>query len=183
MIITINGMPGSGKSTVGRELAKRLGYKFYSAGDVRGRYAVSRGISMAELNRLAEKDPASDKLVDEYLAEIAKKEDDFIVDARLGFHFIPQSIKVFLDANPEVRAQRVFGDSRPDEKFKSLGDAKRAITNRVKSDLKRYANLYSINPYEHQHYDLIIDTTDKKVEEIVGQVYRFSMFRSNPAKR
>ena len=37
MIITISGLPGSGKSTIGKMLAKKLGYKFYSMGDLRGK--------------------------------------------------------------------------------------------------------------------------------------------------
>jgi len=38
MIITIAGEGGSGKSTVARILAKKLDYKHYSTGDLRGRY-------------------------------------------------------------------------------------------------------------------------------------------------
>jgi len=65
VIITIGGTAGSGKSSVAKELAKRLGYKFYSAGDVRRKYALSKGISLAELNKQGEKDPFSDKMVDD----------------------------------------------------------------------------------------------------------------------
>ena len=99
MIITIGGRAGSGTTTSGRALAKKLGYKFYCAGDIRRKFANSKAITLAQLNERAEKEPSSDFLVDDYMKEMAKKEDNFVVDAWLGFHFFPESIKIFLDAD------------------------------------------------------------------------------------
>jgi cytidylate kinase len=183
MIITLSGTPGSGKSSVGRALAKKLGYQFYSAGDVRGKYAVSHGMTLHELNKLAEKDPASDKLVDEYMKELSEREDNFIVDARLGFFFVPKSVKIFLDADPAIRYERIFKEEREDEKFKDLKEAKRITEKRVASDIKRYERLYQVNPYDLYHYDLVVDTTKVSIDDAAGQIYRFAMFNSNPSKR
>ena len=90
MIITISGAPGSGKTTVARLLAKKLGYRHYSIGDLRGEIALRKGITIDELNKLGEKDPSSDREVDEYLESLGKKEDNLVIDCRMGFHFIPQ---------------------------------------------------------------------------------------------
>jgi CMP/dCMP kinase len=183
MIITISGTPGAGKSIIGKILAKKLGYRFYSAGDVRGEYALDHGMTINELNKKAETDPASDKLVDNYMKELAQKEDDLVIDGRVGFLFFPDSIKVFVDADPEIRYDRVFKEARDDETFRNIKDAKKAMDKRVESDIKRYENLYHVNPYDLSRYDLVIDTTSISVEEAVGKIYRFAMFKSNPIKK
>jgi cytidylate kinase len=40
MIITISGLPGSGKTTVARMVAERIGFRHYSAGNMRGEMAI-----------------------------------------------------------------------------------------------------------------------------------------------
>ena len=44
---------------------------------------------------------------------------DFIIDGRLSFYFIPHSIKIYIDAKTNVRAQRRFQDPRSTEKYDS----------------------------------------------------------------
>ena len=174
MIITISGTPGSGKGTVGRLLAQRLGYRFYSMGDIRRKYAQDRGMSIEELNEISEKDPASDNLVDEYQEKIGEREDKIVIDSRLGFHFIPHSFKIFLDADERTRAQRIMNDSRSSEKYKSIEDAVQGLRKRQESDEKRYKNLYNANPYDKKSvgYDLIVDTSENKPEELVEMILK-----------
>jgi CMP/dCMP kinase len=177
MIITISGTPGSGKSSIAKAVAKRLNYRFYSAGDVRGQYALEHGLTIDELNKLAEKDPASDLLVDEYMKKMGAKEDDIVVDGRLGFYFIPDSIKVFIDADADVRIERVLKSAREDEHYKSFNEAKKAIQQRIDGDKNRYKHSYNVDISETKHYDLIVDSTDKSIEAAAGEIYRFVMFR------
>ena len=96
MIISISGLPGSGKSTIGKNLAKKLGYNYYSLGDMKRRLANEKGLTIEEWNALSDKDSSYDTVPDKYQADLAKKEDNFIMDGRLAYHFIPQSIKIFL---------------------------------------------------------------------------------------
>ncbi len=49
MIITLMGTPGAGKSTLGRLLAQKLGYKQYSMGDLQRRIAQEHGWTINEL--------------------------------------------------------------------------------------------------------------------------------------
>ena len=51
MIITISGKPGAGKTTVGKAVAARLGLEFYSMGDLRGKMASDRGLTIDELSK------------------------------------------------------------------------------------------------------------------------------------
>ena len=66
MIITISGKAGSGKSTIAKELAKKLKLKHYSIGDLMRQIAKEKNISLIELSKLAEKDNSIDKELDNW---------------------------------------------------------------------------------------------------------------------
>ena len=170
MIVTISGLPGSGKSTVGRLLAKKIGYKFYSIGDLRGKWAMERGLSINELNRLGEKEEWTDRKADEYQAELGKKEDGFVIDGRLSFHFIPRSFKVFLTVSPETGAKRILSDDRPDEGAESLDGLAKDLEERVKSDDSRYRKIYGLDFRDREQYDLVVDTTELTPEETASRI-------------
>ncbi|PIN72585.1 hypothetical protein COV22_02840, partial [Candidatus Woesearchaeota archaeon CG10_big_fil_rev_8_21_14_0_10_47_5] len=63
-------------------------------------------------NIQAEGDAASDRLVDEYQKKLAREEnileENILVDSRLGYHFIPKSIKILLTVPVEVGARRIW---------------------------------------------------------------------------
>ena len=172
MIITISGMPGSGKSTVANVFAARLELKQYSAGDMRGKMALDRGMTIDELNKLGEKESFTDHDVDEYQKKLGQREDNFVIDARLGFHFIPQSYKVFLTVDEKVAAERIFkAPKRPDEPvYKSVDDVRKAVRARIESDTLRYKKYYGINYTDRKQYDLVIDTTSFSPEQVADMI-------------
>ncbi len=170
MIITISGLPGSGKSTVAKLLAKKLGYVHHSTGDFMGELAVKRGVSLLELSKLAEKDSSIDKAIDDRLVEL-QEEDDLVIDSRLGFHFIPNSVKIFLDVDPDIGATRVFGNPRPDEKEnKTIALTKANIAKRIASERMRYKKYYGVDCYEKKYYDIVVDTSERAPEEVVQKI-------------
>jgi CMP/dCMP kinase len=173
MIITICGKAGSGKSSVSKALAAKLGYKRYSAGDIRREYAASKGITLEELNKRAVSDPTSDFLVDEFMKKMAEHEDNFVVESRLGFFFIPQSLKIFVDAKPGIRAKRTMEPGRVQENHESLSVAKKKLLARDKGDVERYLKLYKVNPFDMKHYDLVIDTSSNTVAQTLDIVLDF----------
>ena len=172
MIITICGEAGSGKSSVGREVARRLGYKFYSVGDIRREMALKRGMSLAEFNKLGEREDFTDREVDCYQKELGRKEDNFVIVGRTSAHFIPHAFKVFLDASLGERARRVFQDSknREEESYSSVEEAREAIVERRKCDEGRYRKYYGINPFDKKGYDLAVDTTRIGIGEVVDLI-------------
>ena len=168
MIITISGKPGSGKSTVAKELAKKLNLKYYSIGDLMGRIALEKKISLLQLSKIAEHDESIDKELDQKQIQLGKTKDNFVIDSRLGFYFIPNSIKVFLDVSLEEGAKRIFKTKRADEKENiSLNDTIKNIKKRIKSEKKRYKKYYGIDHYDKKNYDIIIDTTKRDVKQVV----------------
>ncbi len=178
MIITISGTPGSGKSTVAKLLAKKLNLKHYSTGDFMREIAKERNLSLEELERIAEGDRAIDTTLDKRQIELGKNEDNFVIDGRLGFYFIPQSIKIFLDADLKIRAQRIWQDIkikglRKGERADNLREIIEEIERRKDSERARYLKYYKVNPDEEKHYDLIVETTKITAEEVVEKIIEF----------
>lgn len=170
MIITIAGNAGSGKSTVAKELARRLRYKRYSTGDFMREMAAKRGVDILQLNVIAENDDTIDRTIDSWAKKLGKTEDQFVIDSRLAFHFIPHSFKVFLTADLPARAKRIFQDKRTTEQHTTLTALKKFMKEREASELKRYMKLYSVDYYDVKNYDLVIDTTQKSVSKAVEMI-------------
>ncbi len=175
MIISISGNLGSGKSTVGKMLAKKLGFKHYSTGDFWRELARQRGLDVYELNKLAETETSIDKEIDEYSAGLGKREDNFVIDSRLAWHFIPHSFKVRLTVDAEEGARRVFSHAREEgrnseKKHEDIAEAARANELRESSENKRYLEYYNADPGNTDNYDLVIDTTHISAEKVVEKI-------------
>jgi cytidylate kinase len=164
MIITISGMPGSGKSTLAKYLSKVFKLKYYGMGDLRRQIARKKGFDINGWNKCGEKNPITDIEVDNFLKTLNKKK-NLVIDGRMAFHFVPNSIKIFIKVTPKVGAKRIFDTYRGSEKYKNLEDAKTKLQRRVKSDNYRYQKYYHMNIFDLSHYDIIFDTTNMPLEE------------------
>ena len=67
-IITLSGQLGSGKSTIGKMLATRLDYTFYSTGSAQRKIAAERGLTTLELNKLSMTDSSIDAQIESLLS-------------------------------------------------------------------------------------------------------------------
>ena len=172
MIITISGKPGSGKSTVAKALAAQLHLDHVSAGDFMREMAAERGISVLELSAVAEADDgAIDREIDERSRRLGGARDDFVIDARLAWYFIPQSMKVFLDVTLDVATERIYGDRRGAETENVDLDATRlAVETRLASETLRYREYYGIDWLDHAHFDLVVDTSALSSAAVVQAV-------------
>jgi cytidylate kinase len=171
MIITISGKAGSGKSSVAKEISKRLNLKHYSVGDVMREMAKEKGVSLLELNKQAEKDPRIDKELDDRLIKLGKTEDNFVIDGRLTAFFIPHAqFRVFLDADENTRAERILNAQRKDEKHASLKETMANIEKRETSEKKRYKEYYDVDYSDPKLYTSIIDTKPLGLLEVVDRI-------------
>lgn len=173
MIIVIGGRAGSGKSTIAKLIAEKLKLKHYSMGDLQRQIAQEKGISLVELGKLEEKDSSIDKMLDEKQKKLGETQDNFVIDGRLSAFFIPNAIKIFLDADENVRAERILKDNRNLEKSSEISKMVEELKKREESEQKRYKNYYNFEAYDKSKYDLVIDTTNKKPEEIVREILDF----------
>ena len=173
MKITISGTIGAGKTTVAKKLAKMLGYKFYSTGRMMRDMAEKNDMSLNELSKIAIEDVSIDKEIDDYQKNIGQKQDNFVMEGRLGFFFIPDSIRLFLKTSIENGARRIYDEKRNDELFKSFSDAKKAVSEREAAEAERYEKLYKIDYRNEGNYDLVIDTSQLDSDQIVALIITF----------
>lgn len=180
MIISISGMPGSGKSTVARMVAERLKMKRYYMGGMRREIAREKGLTIQQLNRIGEKEEWTDKEVDDFQRDLGKREDNFVIEGRTSFFLIPQSIKIFLYVKLKTGALRIFGDMKSGSKrnegdFGSPKEVEKSLKERLKSDRKRYKKYYKVDIMDKSHYDLVIDTTKLTAEQVVEKILDFAV--------
>jgi cytidylate kinase len=182
-IITISGTPGSGKSTIAKNLAEKLKAKRIYIGKIRRNIAKSKNMTLAELNKYALTHPETDVDVDKAVAqqarEIAKKS-PVIVEGRVQFHFLPESFKIFIDVDLDEGARRIWQDLQKQKKqtirnegdFDSLTEVKKSIKNRIANDKKRYKKYYNLDHTQKTHYDLVIDTTNITAKQATQKVLK-----------
>ncbi|HEY7145428.1 MAG TPA: AAA family ATPase [Streptosporangiaceae bacterium] len=169
--IVVSGDLGSGKSTVTKALSRRLGLRRVSVGDLYRQMALDRGMSALQLNLHAELDDAVDGYVDQLQQEIAKTDEQLVVDGRLAWFFFTDAFKVHLMTDPEVAATRVF--SRPSdevEAYASLAEAAERLRNRSDSERMRFLTRYGADKNRLRNYDLVCDTTSATADEVIAAV-------------
>jgi cytidylate kinase len=176
MVITINGKPGSGKSSIARMLSEKLELQYIDIGELRRRAAKKKGMTLEDYNKWGETTFESDKDVDEYQKNLA--EDNIVVSGRTSFHFIPQSLKIFLDVDLHEAAKRIFTDAKIHERnetanISSIEDIERSLNERMRSDMARYEKYYGLNVYDESQYDCIIDTTGISLDGVFNKVMEF----------
>jgi len=151
MIITISGLSGCGKDTVGALVAKalRLRHIRFSFKEE----AARRGIPLMELQRMATEDPRIDKEFDKRLVEEARK-GNCVVTTWLGSWLVKGAdLRVWLTAAPAVRAARL---ARRDKISRPAALAH--ISARDANNRARYKKLYGIDLDDHSSFDLEVHT-------------------------
>lgn len=175
-IITLSGKPGSGKSSTADRVAELLGYTRYSAGDLVRTQIRKKKITLDEFNRMALNDHALDHAIDEELRNL-RSEKDIVIDSRLGFYWIPESFKVYLDLDMDVATARIFKDTvnnelrESGEGFSSLDEVQQLVQSRLENEKRRFRTLYGVNPYSNANFDLIINTSRHSPQTVALTVF------------
>ncbi len=152
MIISISGSPGTGTTTLSRGLAAELGIRWVNSGELFRKIAGEKNLSVKEMNRLAEKGPEIDYLIDDAQKALAK-EGPGIFEGRLSGHLLPADLKVLLKTDLRARAERICKrESKP------LEDAMQETRVREESEARRYKMYYNIDINDLSVYDLVVDT-------------------------
>lgn len=89
-----------------------------------------------------------------------------------GWFAIPDSFKIYLKVDIDIAVQRAFNDSlrKDTEPYESIEDAKSKIMYRHKEETNRWIQEYGVNRDDMSNYDLVIDTSYLKPEEIADQI-------------
>jgi cytidylate kinase len=152
MIITISGAPGTGTSTLARSLSAELKLRWINSGDLFRKIAAEKNISVKDMNRLAEKGPEVDYLIDDAQKSLAK-EGGGVFEGRLSGHLLPANLKVLLKTELRCRAERIAK-----RESKLTEDAMQETRIREESEARRYKMYYNIDISDFSVYDLVVDT-------------------------
>ena len=173
-IISLTGDLASGKGETSKILTEKLGYGIYRNGQYFRKLAKEMNMSVTEFNIYVEGHPEIDKQIENSAAEYAKSNDNFIIDARLGWYAVPQSFKVYLKVDIDVEEKRAFydNDRKDTESFATIEEQKQDMIKRCNLEKERYYNLYGVRQGDISNYDLIVDTTYKTPEEVAEVIIK-----------
>jgi cytidylate kinase len=165
-------MTGSGKSTVAKKIAEKYGLDYYSGGNAMRVLAQEEGYnsevtgwweSAEGLKFLQQRmnNPAFDKKIDDMLLEYGKK-GNVVLDSWTMPWLLDEGFKVWLEASPKVRAQRVVTRDGL-----STEDAMAALVEKDAQTRKIYKNLYGFDlGLDLSPFNLILTTDDLEPEEV-----------------
>ncbi|MBR5645650.1 MAG: AAA family ATPase [Treponema sp.] len=172
--IAISGKSGCGNTTVSGLLAKKLGITLINY--TFRQLAEEKGMTLKEVIEKAKDDDSYDKYVDSHQVELALKE-PCVLGSRLAIWMLKEAdLKVYLYADEDTRAGRVFtregGDLQAIKDFTAMRDSE---------DTRRYKEFYGIDNNDYSFVDLIIDTSkytpEQEVELIISKLKEKKLMR------
>jgi cytidylate kinase len=158
--IAVSGKSGCGNTTVSRLVAERLNLRFINF--TFRNLAEEKGLSLAEVLKLAAEDDSWDREVDSRQVAIAREGGGCVLGSRLAIWMLPEAeLKVYLRARPETRTARIV--KREGGGFASVA----AFTaERDRQDRERYLRIYNIDNDLYHFADLVIDTDEITADQI-----------------
>ena len=173
MLISITGRLGSGKSTVCNIMKERYGFQIFSTGAIQREYARRLGITTLELNQRMDENPNLDKDIDDTVTKmsIEHKDDNMIFDSRMAWHFALNTFKIFLTIDAMEAANRVIKNQRgEEERYVDVNDACEKLVERSRIERERFKEIYGVDYYDYNNFDVVIDTTNRTPEEVVALI-------------
>lgn len=167
-IISLSGDPASGKGTVSNILIKQLNYGIYRNGEYFRKLAKEKNMDLKEFGEYVKLHPEIDRQIENSAKLYAEENNNFIIDARLGWYAVPESFKVYLKVDIDEAAKRAYYDkTRKDmENYQTIEEYKKSLIERKQLENERYLNIYGVDRDNMNNYDLVIDTSTKTAEEV-----------------
>jgi CMP/dCMP kinase len=168
MRILLSGLSGTGSTTAAKRIAADLGLRYIYGGQIFRNLAAERGNPLEELAESLEKNPEVEAEIDRRLLEAAK-EDNVLIESRTIGWLFPRDLpamRIWLTCDLAERLDRV-------ERRENHARSRENLLRREASDNRRYCHLYGIEPEDYSPFDLILDTTDMSVDEVVGEIESF----------
>lgn len=164
--ITLFGLAGTGTSTVGRALAKKLGMQFVSSGDFSRSIAKELGLSINQFDEICRQDPTYDKKIDQRMIEFGQHQDNFLAEGRMTWYFIPDAFKIKLECNFDERIRRIA--TREQVAIEKAKDETMVREQVVADRFKKAYGQASIS--ENSNFDLIIASGAISAEAVVDKI-------------
>jgi adenylate kinase len=149
--ICISGTPGTGKSEIGRRLAKTLGWEFVELNTM----AKDKGcIAGWDKERKTEEVD-----IDKLAKEVDKIKENCVLESHYA-HYMPCDVVIILRTNPKELRKRMGERDWPDKKIEENVQAE------IMEVCKTEALDLGRTVYE-------VDTTRKKPEEVIEEILKF----------
>ena len=173
-IISLAGDLASGKGTVSKIISERLNYVIYKNGDYFRKLAKDMNMDVTSFNEYVKDHPEIDRQIENSATEYAKKHDNFIIDARLGWYAVPESFKVYMRVDTKTAAIRAFNDPnrKSTEAFATVEEQEQDMIKRFNLENERYFSLYGVHKEDMSNYDYVIDTTKRTPNEVADLILR-----------
>ena len=174
----MTGVPCSGKSSVASYLAEKYGFEIIKVSQKMREEASKLNMDILQFNKyLLENDLAGefDRSLDDWTREVGTKRqgEKVIFDSRLAWNFVPQSFKVFIDCSEKVMQERLEKSDR-DSREKNAGEnvGVNSLMQRVYAEDARYKKIYGLSYLDKSHYDFVVSSDNKTIEEVAEEVYK-----------
>ena len=174
-MICISGNIAVGKTEVADKIAKNLNYSLYKASQSFRQLARDNNMDLVTFNEYVKNNPDIDRSIEAKTKEVIENSTNIIIDARLGFFLAGDAFKVYMVADEDVAAKRLFEAAKKrgkEEKYDYIEEAKEAIKVRELSEQERYMKLYGINVHDLDNYDYVIDTTNLNSDEVASKIIK-----------
>ncbi|MDO8622212.1 MAG: cytidylate kinase family protein [bacterium] len=171
MRITISGTPGSGKSTVAKLLAKKLGYRYLNTGQIFREAAAKRGMTLEAFAEHVNTHPELDRKFDAQLVARARTHPNLILEGRLAGWMTKRAklpaLRVWITAQEAVRVDRLMqrdGETR--------AETLRKLRERAAGERNRYRRTYGVDLADRSPYDMVIATDDMNSRQLAAVILK-----------
>ncbi|OGE14472.1 hypothetical protein A3F00_00550 [Candidatus Daviesbacteria bacterium RIFCSPHIGHO2_12_FULL_37_11] len=154
--IAISGDTGTGKTTLAKKLAKKLGWQHLSTGEYFRKWHGEHGIPLEKTGEIPEE---VDKEIDFGYQTKMQDEEHIIFESRLSGWLsknFPFVFRIICITDFEVAMERVSKRDRI-----SIEEAKEKSQERSKALQEKFENLYGVKNFlDPEYFNLVVDTTN-----------------------
>ncbi len=173
LVIAISGPPGSGTTTIGKKVAKRLKLRFFSPGLYYKKLSKEKEEAKAALELWKTKLGSSEKLhkhIDDLQVKEAKK-GNAVIEGTLSVHFLKNlsKHKIWLDVPLKVRAERTAKrDKIP------VNAALKEISQREDIERREWKRMYGFDYFDQKYdADFVLDSSNLTPSQSIDKIIEF----------
>ncbi len=164
--ITISGKICTGKTTLLKDLQKKLNWPIFMTGKLFREYVEKNKL---DLEQVEEQNDMLTKKIDYQVRDLLHDKGNLIVDGWMSGIMsanLPDVLKVLLTCDDNIRYQRFA-----ERENINIEEAKKRVEERQLNWFKKLEKIYGRNDFlDPKNYDLIIDTSNISSDEVLKKV-------------